>query len=341
MNRTDIEREAVEVLRRSSLSGSDREVGLDDALGEQGLGLDSLALVEFVTALENRFRIELPDDVWTERDRLSIRYCVDVIMESGHHAVPRTEDDYKPTPSRRSTIGLSWTEKGISAIRELGPVRGVAWIAGHFALHITDLFYLRQKYYILTADLMQPEVPGYEPSVDLVLRELDQEDGPAFGDFCSSVVYRTHTGDRRMTLELFYERLTSGYVCLGAWHDDKLVAVDWLSAEGYKCPFTGLQLHWPDDSCYAMELFEHPGYVGKGVGLALLAYSLTVAKERGYREQATMVIATNVKMLSAAVQLFGFRRVGEIETTRILLKPLSRWNIAGRSGKGGVALLSS
>jgi len=340
MNRDEVDRELVAVLRRTSLSGSEREIGLEEPLGEQGLGLDSLALVEFVSALENRFQIELPDDVWTERDKLSIRYCSDLILKSGSHVVPNADDAYEPRLSRRNTIGLSWSEKASSAIDELGLVRGMAWIAGHIVLHITDCFYLHQKYYILTAELVQRAVPVHASSVDLVLRELSVDDAPTFREFCSSVVYRTHTANRRMSTALFHERLNSGYLCLGAWHDNRIVGVDWLSVEGYKCPFTGLRLHWPEESCYAMELFEHPEYVGKGVGLALLGYSLAVAKERGYREQITMVIGRNVKMLSAAVQLFGFSRIGEIDTKRILFRPFSRWNVGGRTGRGGRALLS-
>jgi acyl carrier protein len=339
MNRSEVEREVVAVLRQSSLRGSERQIGLDDALGGQGLGLDSLGLVEFVTALENRFQIELPDDLWTEREKLSIRHCAELIAKSGV-TMSLVAQAYEPIPNQRSTIGLSWSEKATSSIRELGIVRGIAWMVGRVGLHIADWFYLRQKNYILTADLTRQSVPRQTSSIDLILREVSADDGRAFGEFCSSVVYRT-IANRRMSMELFRKRLSAGYVCLGAWHDDILVGVSWLSDEGYKCAVTGLQLYWPNESCYAMELFEHPEHVSKGVGLALLGYSLAVAKERGYRKQVTMVLSRNVRMLSAAVQLFGFVKVGEINTTRILFKPFSRWNIAGKSGWGGSAMLSS
>lgn len=338
MNASEVEREIVEVLRRSSLRGSDRQIGLDDALGEQGLGLDSLALVEFITALENRFKVELPDEFWTEREKLSIRHCAELIMQSNVTFSP-TAEGYEPVPNQRSTIGLSWSEKAAAAMRELGAIRGIGWILGRLVLHVTDIFYLRQKYHILIFDVEDQPLPSYASSVDLTLRQVTAEDSSAFETFCSAITYRTHTANRIMTMELFRQRLESGYVCLGAWLNDEIVAIDWWSGEGYKCPFTGLRFHWPDDTCYAMELFEHPEHTGKGVGLSLLAFSLATAKERGYRYQVAMVIGKNVKMLSASVQLFGFVKIGEIDTTRVLFKPLSSWQIDGASGRGGSVLL--
>jgi GNAT superfamily N-acetyltransferase/acyl carrier protein len=339
MNRTDIEHELVELLRRSSLSSSDREIGVGDALGQQGFGLDSLALVEFVTAVENRFEIELPEEVWTERDKLSIRYCADLILSSGRQVL-RPIADCEPRQRWQSTIGLSWTEKAASARREFGTMRALAWIVGRVGLHIADWFYFREKNYILTAALRERDIPGHASSVDLDLRAVSSDDSAAFDEFCSSIVYRTVTNER-MNLQTFHKRLDAGYVCLGAWHDNRIVGIDWLTDEGYGCPSTGLHIHWPSESCYAMELYEHPAFVGKGVGLALIGYSLAVAKERGYREQVTMVLARNVRMLSAAVQLFGFEKVGEIETVRILFKPFSKWDIGGRSGRGGRVMLTN
>jgi GNAT superfamily N-acetyltransferase len=97
----------------------------------------------------------------------------------------------------------------------------------------------------------------------------------------------------------------------------------------------GLHLCWSSESCYAIELHEHPPFLGTGVGLALIGYSLAVAKERGCRERVTMALARNLRMLSAAVQLFSFERVSKIETARMLFKPFSKWDIGG--SPGGVA----
>ena len=340
MNMNEVEHEVVEVLRRSALRGSERHVGLDDALGEQGLGLDSLGLVDFVTALENKFQVELPDNLWTERENLSIRYCADLIVKS-NATLSRENEVYEPIRNQRNTIGLPWSKKASSAISELGAVRGATWILGHLILHVSDCFYLRQKYYILKFDVAERDLPSYSSSSNLTLREISTEDSDAYSEFCSSIVYRTHTANKTMTMELFRQRLESGYVCLGAWLNGRIVGIDWLSGEGYKCPFTGLLLSWPNETCYAMELFEHPAHTGEGIGLALLAFSLATAKDRGYDSQVTMVIGRNVKMLSAAVQLFGFAKIGEIDTSRVLFKPFSSWKIGYKKGRGGTAVLGT
>ena len=59
------------ILRETTLIG-ERVVDPDAPLGEQGLGLDSLALVKFLTALENHFDLELPEEVWIDRQALTL-----------------------------------------------------------------------------------------------------------------------------------------------------------------------------------------------------------------------------------------------------------------------------
>jgi hypothetical protein len=51
------------------------------------------------------------------------------------------------------------------------------------------------------------------------------------------------------------------------------------------------------------------------------------------------VSAGNLRMLSAAVHLLGFRKIGRIETTWILRRPFSRWQVGERSGWGGTLAL--
>jgi len=63
------------VLDRTVLAGSDREVPFDAPLGEEGIGLDSLALVQFLTAVEHELGTEFPFDVWSDAARLSLDDC--------------------------------------------------------------------------------------------------------------------------------------------------------------------------------------------------------------------------------------------------------------------------
>ncbi len=71
-DKTEIEDLVLETLRRPALSGSCRTVGSDGPLGELGLGLDSLALSEFATAIEKRFQVQQPDEMWVDRGQLSL-----------------------------------------------------------------------------------------------------------------------------------------------------------------------------------------------------------------------------------------------------------------------------
>ena len=82
MTRQALEGEVVQILRRCELSGSPREVSIEDPLGELGLGLDSLALAEFIVALEKAYDVEIPETIWTEK-RLRLLDFVDIIEQEG------------------------------------------------------------------------------------------------------------------------------------------------------------------------------------------------------------------------------------------------------------------
>src|SRR5512133_167112 len=56
------EQEIARIVRDELLLGSEREIPLDQPLGELGVGLDSLALVNLLTAVEGAFGVELSDD---------------------------------------------------------------------------------------------------------------------------------------------------------------------------------------------------------------------------------------------------------------------------------------
>ena len=62
MSRESIERDVAGVLRDHVLLDSDREIAFDAPLGP-GAGLDSLGLMEFLAALEERFDVDFPDSL--------------------------------------------------------------------------------------------------------------------------------------------------------------------------------------------------------------------------------------------------------------------------------------
>jgi acyl carrier protein len=57
------------------------EIGEGDSLFEDGLGLDSVAIVEFITILEDRFKVEFSDMDLTREMFRSISTIADFITE--------------------------------------------------------------------------------------------------------------------------------------------------------------------------------------------------------------------------------------------------------------------
>ncbi len=302
VEREQIKAEITRLLRRRALAGSGREIPLDAPLGETGLGLDSLAMVEFITALEKTFEVEFLENIWVEREKFTPGNFVEMILS------------LRPAKMTLSQAAgeLERPDRGrISAARILRKA--------------TARVFTRERYFILAYDLTNHKPHPYRFDLDLTLKEATREDKSAL-----SAMWNKDLMERK--LALFEKRLETGYICLTAWHKNQIVGIDWLSATGDKEPYTGLEIRMNPDSCYGFDLNEHPQYKGKGVGLATLAFSLVVAKERGFRTQFTVVHSGNKKMLGAAVQIFGFKQVGTIETTRIFGRVRSSWEIEGRRG---------
>lgn len=77
MSRSRVERDVIALLRERAFAGSDRPIRPDDRLGADGLGLDSLAMVEFVVAFEKRFKVTVPDDVWAAAEELRVSHFIE------------------------------------------------------------------------------------------------------------------------------------------------------------------------------------------------------------------------------------------------------------------------
>jgi acyl carrier protein/GNAT superfamily N-acetyltransferase len=337
MNKNEVEREIIQIIRQKILSGSDREINLQDPIGELGLGLDSLALVEFITAIENRYQIELSDKIWTDREQLTLQYFIDLIIESNSADSPIIKTS-SPLSSQSNLIAMSRYAKFKQVIHEGGWLKGIIWASSRFIGNILEIFYEYETRYILSFNLLENKLPSYSSSLKIDLSVATLSDSTALNEFLTSYSFRT-ADNKKMTIDIFRQRMDSGYTGLVAWYQSKIIGIDWLSNVGYNCPFTGLKIMWPKEFCYAMELYEHKKYQGQGVGLALLAFSLVEAKKKGYSTQITLVRAKNIKMLSAAIHFFSFRKIGEVHTIRIFRRPFSKWQIGKNSGRGGILLL--
>ncbi|HPN33629.1 MAG TPA: acyl carrier protein [bacterium] len=101
MNRIDIEDQVLDTLRRTALRGSRRAIGPDEPLGDLGVGLDSLALIDFATAIEKRFQIQLPDDLWVERGRLTLGCLSDWMHQSVSSSTLTVAEAWQPPAAQQ------------------------------------------------------------------------------------------------------------------------------------------------------------------------------------------------------------------------------------------------
>jgi GNAT superfamily N-acetyltransferase len=97
-----------------------------------------------------------------------------------------------------------------------------------------------------------------------------------------------------------------GYVALGAFEDGRAVALDWLHHSDPE----GAVVAADPATCLGIDLRLRRGHENRGIGLALLAYSLEVAREEGYLRQAAYVARENHPMRMACTALLGFAEIG-------------------------------
>lgn len=82
MNQEAVEDRILAILARIAPRRAERGVLLASPLGNGGLGLDSLAVVEFVTSTEATFDIEFPDEFWTGSGPVTLGRMVDYVRAS-------------------------------------------------------------------------------------------------------------------------------------------------------------------------------------------------------------------------------------------------------------------
>jgi GNAT superfamily N-acetyltransferase len=120
-------------------------------------------------------------------------------------------------------------------------------------------------------------------------------------------------------LERFRRRLAAGCLCLGAWRDGQPVGYTWysdrLGPEVTACP-----LPLPPDAAYLYDLYVAPAERGSGIGSALVAARLRLARETGHREGWRMISWRNAASLRTAEKTAGHgaRIVGEMRYVKLL-----------------------
>ncbi|NUM72814.1 hypothetical protein HUU40_00490 [candidate division KSB1 bacterium] len=328
MDRINVEHEVISTLRHCVLNGSDRKIPPTESLGQHGIGLDSLALLEFIIALEKKFGIRFSNGFWTQRGELNLQNVVNEIMAAAAPVSPVRQKLNAPSGKTElidnSTIAQTTGERGF--------LQRLARLARRLLFVLSRYIYERERFVILFRQIFESPSPLYSSSLDLTFRVVKHVDDLARLDGFWAPL------KSRKKMAIFKKRFLKGCICLTAAKNDKIIGIDWLSETGDHEPLTGLTIRARQGACYAFDLDEHRHYKGKGVGLALLAYSLAETQKRGFHSQVAIVSSRNLKMLSAATALFGFKKCGHIITTRIFRKPKSTWRAGGKSGRGALLL---
>jgi acyl carrier protein len=310
------QREIVRIVRSELLLGSDREIPLDQPLGELGLGLDSLALVNLLTAVEAAFGVELSDDIWTERGPLSVNDLAEIVRSTRPAAAPI------PSPQVDSAVLHGRMEQLEQRLRGRGSAGRAAWAAIRVAAPVRRFLFLRTRHVLLARSLDDETATELAPPPGIELRVLLPGERPDLSQLWAPV-------HARHMANVFRREVDRGAIALVACSEDRVVAVDLLSGQG------GLDVEvGSPEACFGFLLEEARAVRGRGIGLSLAAYSFRVARERGFRTQFTHVWTGNTAMLAAATQLLGFRIVGSARRTQLLGVGRWSWELGGRRGRG-------
>jgi len=310
------EREIARIVRAELLLGSEREIPLDQPLGELGLGLDSLALVNLLTAIEASFGVELSDEIWTTRGPLSVEDLAEIVRSTPMRPPGLSAVDAEPD------VLQSRMERIEHRLQGRGAAGRVAWAAVRVAAPAQRFLYARTSHLLLERRLDEDSWTGLAPPPGVELRVLAPEERPDLADLWPAV----HA--RRMR-RAFEKEVANGAIALVACEGPRVVALDLVSRSG------GLDVDVKSTrSCFGYFLAEARSARGRGIGLALTAYSFAVARKRGWTRQFTHVWDGNTAMLAAATQLLGFRIVGNARRVHVAGITRWSWELGETEGRG-------
>jgi acyl carrier protein len=321
MNRDSVEEHVRQIVREDVLLGSDRELPGDVSLAD--LGLDSLALVTFLTRVEAAFDVTLPDEIWVAREPLTLGDVAELVADGARAVEPLSLPDEHARASQDGRM-----VRIQRSLQALGLVGRVLWPAALALARVKVFAISRSSDILLERRLQDDELPDLPPPSGVVLRPYQPSDDARLAGLWPA--FEEARARRRLA-----DALRSGALALVAVEAERVVALDLLSAVGED----DVRVIEGRGVCYGYRLVEAPAARGRGIGVALLSYSLVVARDRGFRAQVTSVQNGNRAMLVAATHLLGFRQIGSAHRVRVLGRTRWSWEVDGGRGAGPQLLL--
>src|SRR6185312_6047771 len=306
--------EVTRIVREATGIGDSRELAPEESFA--ALGLDSLAIVNVVAAVEATYGRELADALWGDRRGISIAVLAAAVAEAGGDpAVP-----HGAPAGATEQPGVARSERLFLSLEGHGPGGRAAAGALHRSVIAAHWVRAQQRCVILTRDL-DGELAELPPPAGVTIAPYDGvSDRPLAGIWTSTQAGRMRSHLRR--------RMETGILCLAAWEGERIVAYDLLGPDGAEDVAT-----YPG-TCFGLNLYERREVRGRGIGLALLAASLSYTRDLGFSRQATIVLERNRPMIAAATQLLGFAVRGRAQRSELLGRVHWSWQRHGSTCSG-------
>jgi GNAT superfamily N-acetyltransferase len=132
----------------------------------------------------------------------------------------------------------------------------------------------------------------------------------------------------------FRQRLELGEVCIGSWHEGRLLAAGWLVMDRAPVPYLGLELPLGRDDAWSYDGFTQPELRRRGIGTARLAGLLQEASARGARRVLAAVLPENRDAFGPTNRT-GWRTIATVRAVR--MRPGSWTIVAPRPPLNGPA----
>lgn len=126
-----------------------------------------------------------------------------------------------------------------------------------------------------------------------------------------------------------------GHLCVVAWRGSRPIGYAWVAMR-MEPEVSLCALPLPADGAYLWDLYVVPAERSGGVGSALAAARLEVARERGFREGWRAIERSNrASLRTLAKSGYASRVVGEVRYVKLLSRMHTRFIPAAGSPRGG------